>query len=1285
MRRDAHDNPRLPAAICGGAASVGGLSRMDVNIRLQRLALEVEKATPEGKLRQADLARASRLAVELENALGKGGISPALAALAGWNQVEEAILKDDRTCWRLIQLLCLSAQSLAGTRQDIRFHRRKSNSNRNRTGDASHQVTAAAAGGGGGGGGSSAGTDADAAEAGPQPPAFLNCPRWRGIFQAIRTALVTRQIFKYPTVQAAALHLDLVPCISRLLAATCPPPLRPLEAAAADAREGGHPECPSEPTQARLDRLSVLKGAIELVVLISMYGYRARPNAALAAALEASHLFEHAARAVLLSYYDLRRATPLAGRGRHRSGRDSDSDDVACAEVIYTTLHELLICLHVMVAVPGRACGPCVRHLLLCHMVCQVAAADGGGVAGLPAAARLPPVKEQLRSVYDDNANTNFTTRMLLPEWVRRRQEEEGEEEEEEGEEEEGEEEEERCRGRAKRAVGDGGGGDDGPSPGPTRGSILVTKRGNGRLDGCPGGSDSGSCGEADEDGDGGGRSEDDQEEEEEEVEGQGEYAGRVSGDGSSASGGGDWAEDAEEWCLTGSVILGTLRAWARDPALRPLGAACSARALVSLCSRLAAAANGSYEFLTQSPPPLLAPGNYHDRLDDGGGEDGTEEGRGGGAFPLPHCTQIASASLSLALQVLQDGGGGGGAGRGVGPRLWGAITRTLRNAAAEGVVKDVLLRGAEEWGSFRGLLRRLALTPALQLDPPAAGAAWAPEPPPEVAAALAAGFLPSLELLLRQSTALPALAAVLDAATDDFRRPGLLRALLVYGEPRAAAALLASGGKALRAAACVEPVKVAGVLAAVRAARRVLTGSLLSPAAPEAAQEPDERLWWRRWAKAGLESGSGNIDGASAAAAAAASVRAGDGGADDAAAAAADAGMEPGPPPPSPPPLALPPQRQLQLLASIALLTWLPPLSDLAQSLNCLFLATRPAEELRSWVAARSVTANAVLAWVPAIASVCMAHRTAAAAAAGGAAAADAEAEAEASWRHLLFSRMRVVDVIAARARFLAASRRLLPPSLTEIEPTAEALMWLMAAFPDALRQDLGSDAPPLLRVVSSLLLPKPQGGGADVEGAAAAGTEEAGMRGSGAAAGEQALGRIAGHWHELSAAFYLEGGGGGGGGAPGPNHVTRLCERLAARRAVQGDRCWAVALPPAAAAAMPPPGVAAAALGLQLCSYRACVNLDHGDSEAAAAAVLRECGGCRRAVYCSRKCQVADWNEGHKGECRPARATAATVATAGAAAATVATAGAAGAAAGGIGGGGGVAAGAGARERAE
>ncbi|GAQ78908.1 hypothetical protein KFL_000200615 [Klebsormidium nitens] len=38
-----------------------------------------------------------------------------------------------------------------------------------------------------------------------------------------------------------------------------------------------------------------------------------------------------------------------------------------------------------------------------------------------------------------------------------------------------------------------------------------------------------------------------------------------------------------------------------------------------------------------------------------------------------------------------------------------------------------------------------------------------------------------------------------------------------------------------------------------------------------------------------------------------------------------------------------------------------------------------------------------------------------------------------------------------------------------------------------------------------------------------------------------------------------------------------------------------------------------------------------------------IKTCGGCKRAYYCSKECQMAAWKEGHKAECKRANSAAA------------------------------------------
>ncbi|PNH11762.1 hypothetical protein TSOC_001361 [Tetrabaena socialis] len=61
-------------------------------------------------------------------------------------------------------------------------------------------------------------------------------------------------------------------------------------------------------------------------------------------------------------------------------------------------------------------------------------------------------------------------------------------------------------------------------------------------------------------------------------------------------------------------------------------------------------------------------------------------------------------------------------------------------------------------------------------------------------------------------------------------------------------------------------------------------------------------------------------------------------------------------------------------------------------------------------------------------------------------------------------------------------------------------------------------------------------------------------------------------------------------------------------------------------------PPQAGLAVLGMRTCAYPACSCLEH-DSELHVP--LQGCGGCGRAAYCSRVCQLAHWRTGHKALC--------------------------------------------------
>ncbi|PNH06644.1 hypothetical protein TSOC_006940 [Tetrabaena socialis] len=542
-------------------------------------------------------------------------------------------------------------------------------------------------------------------------------------------------------------------------------------------------------------------------------------------------------------------------------------------------------------------------------------------------------------------------------------------------------------------------------------------------------------------------------------------------------------------------------------------------------------------------------------------------------------------------------------------------------------------------WRRQEGQEARLAATPLRFLPDPGLmlpGAPLPASPPPPWALALAAGWLPCLELLLRRGgedaacreTSL-ACAALLPKEEEEGAEEGAacreawrhLAVLLAYGEPRQAAALVATLGELLRAAS-----------------------------AAGTAQLP----WSRATARALLGAQFDSMTAARTAAAAPAASGAGGwalGGAPGAAPTAAG--------------------RQLALMVSYAACSWLPPLARIAtralEAAAALCARPDPAASVAAASgddASRAATQLLItlLTWLQVLAAAVRCEPAAgrmAAGAAGGASDTLAEDGGGVSaggdgggggmgWRQVLLTEVGAVPMLGA-ALHLFASADSDPAGFSPFGPELppyllEACCAVAAACPLEVRAAASAAPPhgPALAVAAEGGAPalaaeaprhcpwRPQhlralaerlradGGGTKPEVAerAEALAEalqgcEANGRGCGGEGtslqGEEARGEVerrlalAAAWRRVEAS---------------PAHVHAGISQLAS----------ALTLVPAAEQR----GV------LRTCSYRGCVRLA-GESEAEAEAGLLACGRCGAVRYCCGDCQAADWRAGHGAACVP------------------------------------------------
>ncbi|KAF8983907.1 hypothetical protein BGZ46_009258 [Entomortierella lignicola] len=85
-------------------------------------------------------------------------------------------------------------------------------------------------------------------------------------------------------------------------------------------------------------------------------------------------------------------------------------------------------------------------------------------------------------------------------------------------------------------------------------------------------------------------------------------------------------------------------------------------------------------------------------------------------------------------------------------------------------------------------------------------------------------------------------------------------------------------------------------------------------------------------------------------------------------------------------------------------------------------------------------------------------------------------------------------------------------------------------------------------------------------------------------------------------------------------------LCKTLSAKRALIADE---IARREAAGGSVSAPQVVDPN-GMKTCAAKSCENKEQKKEE------FQRCGGCKKRYYCSRLCQVNDWKEGHKKDCK-------------------------------------------------
>ena len=110
----------------------------------------------------------------------------------------------------------------------------------------------------------------------------------------------------------------------------------------------------------------------------------------------------------------------------------------------------------------------------------------------------------------------------------------------------------------------------------------------------------------------------------------------------------------------------------------------------------------------------------------------------------------------------------------------------------------------------------------------------------------------------------------------------------------------------------------------------------------------------------------------------------------------------------------------------------------------------------------------------------------------------------------------------------------------------------------------------------------------------------------------------RLRALWDQATGTANISGGTGGGAAA---DAAVATGTTTSTSGSLRPARLW-----------LAPPSKAR--LLLRVCAHPMCTTVE-GPSEAAMAATLMQCGGCRVVWYCGPGCQQAHWKSGHKAAC--------------------------------------------------